>query len=116
MELVLHHGDYVFNGINGLRRAAGKDALLQRVLFRLTARRGSLAFWENMGSRLWQLGRLPQEARAAAAKQYVVEALAEETDVSVKQVSLLPIGDRASLTAELEYEGLPLSVTMDIRM
>ena len=55
MELQLKHGDYVSDGAGGVRRVAGNEALLQRVLFRLTARRGTFPFWETLGSQLWKL-------------------------------------------------------------
>lgn len=116
MELALRNGDYVSNGAAGLRRVQGTDALLQRVLFRLTAKRGAFPFWEELGSRLWQLGQLPASARQAAAKQYVAEALAEERGLSVENVSLSQGGERAALTAELSYEGERLSVTVELQM
>lgn len=114
MELELRDGDYVADGVGGLRRVEGREALLQRVLFRLTARRGAFPFWENLGSQLWRLGRIPAAERSAAARQYVTEALAEEP-VSVESVSLRqsPEG-RAELTAELRYQGEPLPVTVGI--
>ena len=59
MELELRNGDYAADGVGGLRRVRGREALLQRVLFRLTARRGAFPFWETLGSRLWALGTLP---------------------------------------------------------
>ena len=61
-ELKLENGDYVKSG-NRLRLAEGRDALLQRVLFRLKAHRGSFPFWDGLGSRLWQLGCLPGSGR-----------------------------------------------------
>ena len=78
MELELRNGDYVSDGAGGLRRLEGDQALLQRVLFRLKAHRGSFPFWDGLGSRLWQLGCLPARERQAAAKQYVTEALARD--------------------------------------
>ena len=116
MALALRNGDYVSDGAAGLCRAQGQAALLQRVLFRLSARRGSFPFQEDLGSRLWQLGQLPLAARQAAAQQYVAEALAQERDLSVERVTLLQNGDAASLTAELLYEGTSLTVTVDIQV
>ena len=40
MEIKLVQGDYVPDGLGGIQRCKGSDALLQRVLYRLTARRG----------------------------------------------------------------------------
>ena len=110
MELKLKDGDYVPDGAGGLCRLEGREALLQRVLFRLTARRGSFPFWETLGSRLGELGRLPAAARPAAARQYAAEALEEEA-VTVENVSLGPGGQ---VTAELRYEGGILPVTVEV--
>lgn len=110
MELALKDGDYVREGA-GLRRVGGEEALLQRVLFRLTARRGTFPFLKELGSRLWQLGRLPAAERQTAARAYVAEALAEEKGLLVEQVTLIPLADGGQLTVELTYEGQALRVT-----
>ena len=47
-ELEIRDGDYVLDTAGALRRACGAEALLQRVLFRLTARRGTFPFWEGL--------------------------------------------------------------------
>lgn len=117
MELQLKNGDYVPNGAGGLRRVTGREELLQRVLFKLTARRGRFPFWEALGSRLWQLGQVPAAQRQSAAKQYVAEALADESGLRVENVELAAENDGAAvLTAELSYEGERLSVTLDIQV
>ena len=114
MELELKNGDYLADGAGGLRRVGGREALLQRVLFRLTARRGSFPFWENLGSRLWELGRVPAPERRSAARQYVTEALAEEP-VTVEDVTLVQGRDGAvAVTAALRYEGEDLPVTVEV--
>ncbi len=87
MELLLREGDYVADGRGGVVRLEGEEALLQRVLFRLTARRGGLPVLPELGSRLYLLGREPPEGRLSAARQYVAEALGEE-DVTVESVEL----------------------------
>jgi len=116
MELMIRNGDYVAEAGTGLCQVGGQEALLQRVLFRLTARRGSFPFWETLGSRLWQLGQLPAAARQGAAKQYVTEALAEERDVRVESVTLTERSGRAVLLAELTWEGKPFSVSVELRL
>nr|WP_325299545.1 hypothetical protein [uncultured Dysosmobacter sp.] len=114
MELILRNGDYVPDGVGGLRRAAGQEALLQRVLFRLTARRGAFPFWEDLGSRLWQLGRLPASQRQAAAKQYVAEALSGEKGLRVESVELAEGSGGAALTVGLSHGDEVMSVSLDI--
>ena len=113
-ELELRDGDYVADGAGGLRRVTGDAALLQRVLFRLTARRGTFPFWETLGSRLWQLGRVSPAGRQAAARQYVAEALAGEP-VQVEAVTLEERDGRGFLTVELLAEGRTLSAAVEVR-
>ena len=114
MELELREGDYVADGVGGLRRVRGREALLQRVLFRLCARRGAFPFWESLGRRLWELGRVPAPERRSAARQYVTEALAEEP-VTVTDVLLAPAGEgRVRVTVLLDCQGTALSASMDI--
>ena len=86
-ELLLRDGDYVPDGQGGLRRAEGTDGLLQRVLFQLSARRGSFPFLPELGSRLYLLPREKPGDRQAMARQYAAEALREE-DVEVTEVTV----------------------------
>ena len=85
--LMLVNGDYVPQE-NGLQSAKGDEAVLQRMLMKLTARRGQFPFMENFGSRLWTLDRLRPAERQAAAEQYVLEALRDEPGLMVEQVTL----------------------------
>ena len=57
METKLVNGDYVPDGLGGVERLSGADALLGRVLYRLTARRGQFPPLPELGSRLYLLGR-----------------------------------------------------------
>ena len=117
MGLCLRNGDYVPDGRGGLRRAEGQEALLERVLFRLTARRGTFPFLPELGSRLYQLGREKPSAREALAFQYVAEALAQETGLAVRTVTLTEDGrGRAALRAGLEWQGTPLSLQMELAL
>ena len=115
MELKLKNGDYVPDGAGGVCRAEGKEALLQRVLFRLTARRGQFPFLEDLGSRLWTLGQLPAGKRQPAAEQFVAEALAEVPGLTVEQVTLdRGAAGRSRLTADLTWNGESLRATVDV--
>ncbi len=88
MELKMKDGDYMADGAGGVLRLRGDQAALQRVLFRLTARREGFPLLPDMGSRLWQLGRVPPSRRLGAACQYVTEALKVEPGLSVEDVAL----------------------------
>lgn len=99
--LAMEHGDYIPEG-NGLRTVTGDEAVLQRVLMKLTARRGKFPFWEDFGSQLWRLGTMRAVERQTAAAQYVAEALSDEEGMTVESVTLTPEGDgRTGLTAVL---------------
>lgn len=112
---MLRDGDYIPDGNGGLRTAAGSAALLQRVLWKLTGRRGSFPFLPGLGSRLYSLPREKPAARRAAARQYVDEALAGEEGLTVTGLELGEGEDGAMvLTVELEYEGEALQGTVTV--
>lgn len=114
MEARIHNGDYIPDGLGGVVRCQGADALLERVLFRLTARRGGLPFLPRLGSRLYLLGREPAAQRLSAARQYVAEAL-EEEDVSVTDVILTPEAQgRVRIRVLLDYYGTELTAAVTI--
>ena len=114
MELKIKHRDYVPDGMGGLQRVSGKEELLQRVLFRLTARHGGFALAPTLGSNLHLLGREKPGNRLTAAKKYVAEALDGEAGVTVEDVSLM-YGEVSGLRVKLRYEGetLELMVPME---
>ena len=120
-ELLLRDGDYVPDGQGGLRRAEGADGLLQRVLFQLSARRGSFPFLPELGSRLYQLGREKPSARekpgarAALARQYAAEALAEESELEITGVEVEELeGDRLRVHVRLDWNGEALSTSVTV--
>lgn len=114
MELKIRNRDYVSDGAGGLVCVSGWDELLERVLFKLSVRRGSFALAPELGSELHLLWREKGESRATAAKQFVAEALAEETDLTVSDVTLEQKGDLLLLRAALLYEGETLEVSVRI--
>lgn len=113
MALALRDGDYMTR--NGrLVEAIGQEALLQRVLYKLTAHRGTFPFLPDLGSRLWELGRVPVSARKSAAEQYVTEALAGE-NLTVDAVTLLPVDESTvAITVDLSGNDTRLSVNLQI--
>ena len=104
MELKIRDRDYVSDGAGGLERVSGWDELLQRALFRLSVRRGSFALAPELGSRLHLLWREKPESRAAAAKQYAAEALADEAGLTVTGVELAEKNGFLELRVLLRYE------------
>ena len=115
MELTLRNGDYVSDGAGSLRRSEGREEVLQRVLYRLTAHRGQFPFLPELGSELWRLGQMSPAARQAAAEQAVVQAL-EEEDLTVDAVTLTELGDGVlGVTVELTWNGQTLTAALEVR-
>lgn len=106
MELKIKDRDYVADGAGGLVRVSGWDELLERVLFKLSVRRGSFALAPELGSKLHLLWREKGESRATAAKQYVAEALADEKGLSVTGMELAEKNGFLELRVLLRYEKL----------
>ena len=93
-------------------RLSGDEALLQRVLFRLSARRGALPMLPELGSQLYLLGREAPEARLSAARQYAAEAVRPE-GLTVEDVRLTDRGGgRMDLTVWLRGEDAALTATV----
>ena len=114
MALLLKDGDYVADERGVLRTAEGAQDLLQRVLFRLQARRGRFPFLPELGSRLYLLPREKPGDRQALARQYAAEALREE-DVEVTEVTVEDgLDGRLQVRVALEWkgEGLTAEVTL----
>ena len=113
IELQWNDGDLVPDGAGGFCYVEGSRALMQRVLFKLTARRGSFPFLPGLGSRLHTLGREKPSARPALCAQYVREAL-EDEDVTVTSVDYSEQGGRAQVTVQLRWQGQDLEVNTQI--
>lgn len=113
VELQWNDGDLIPNGAGGFCHVEGSRALIQRVLFKLTARRGSFPFLPELGSRLYTLGREKPGARPALCGQYVREALKDE-DVTVTDVTYNDMGGQAQVKVFLQWQGQKLEVTAEI--
>ena len=112
-ELKLNDGDFVPNGTGDFCQLEGSEALLQRVLFKLTARRGSFPFLPELGSQLYRLGQEKPTARKALCGQYVRQALADE-DVTVTEVSYEQQGQLAQVHVTLQWQGQTLGATAQL--
>ena len=111
MELKIRGGDYVLlNG--GFERAFLIDEILERVLFKLAARRGCFVLIPELGSGLHTLLKMPRAQWQSAAYQLAVEAL-EDEPVSVRSVLLSEDGDgQLSVSVKLNYEGEDLTAEL----
>lgn len=113
MELRLERGDYRPDGTGGMERADGERALLQRVIFRLTARRGAFPLLPKLGSQLHLLAREKPAARHSTAMRFVQQAL-EEEQVAVEQVTLEQEGDRMRVAVQLLWQGRSLGAQVTV--
>lgn len=113
MELLIQNGDYVPDGKGGFRRARGSDELVQRVLFKLTARRGSFPFLPALGSELYRLPRERPSAWNSLARQYAAQAL-EGEGLSVEDALVTPTGDGAAVELVLKAQGETLDLTVEV--
>lgn len=114
MEPKQRNGDYVSDQLGGIVRLEHEQALLQRVLYRLTARRGGFPLLPELGSELYKLGRQLPGERLSAARQYVAQAL-EPEEITVTDVKLSSAREgQMDLTVELLYQGRELSAALTI--
>ena len=115
MSLRLEERDYALDGSGGV--AAAEDdgaALLNEVLFRLTARRESFPFLPELGSRLHRLRQERPSAWETLAVQYAAEALADLQDVTVTGARVSRIEDGLSAAVDLLWQGGTLTVTAQV--
>lgn len=97
MELKIRDGQYVPGASGALETVDGTDEIVQRALMRLVSRRGGFAPEPEYGSRLHTLCRMKPGQRAAAAQQFVREALAPERELAVRSVEYIPGADGAAV-------------------
>ena len=115
MELKLQNGAYLMNAGGGFRTVSGTEELVQRALMRLAARRGGFYPMPDYGSRLHTLCSLKPSERSAAARQFAVEALAEEPRITVGEVEYVPGTEgSAQLNLELICAGERVSAVLHV--
>ena len=114
MSLLLKDRDYVADGNGGVVVVRDGEALLNEVLFRLTARRGSFPFLPDLGSRMGELRREKPSAWEVLARQFAVEALDGLKDVTVTGAAVRQERDALMVSVELLWQGEELSVTAQL--
>lgn len=116
MELRIKNGDYVSDGRGGVERLGGSAELLQRVLYRLTARREGFPFLPELGGTLYRLGSLTAHQRSSAAEQAVRQALSDETGVEITAVTLSEAEQGLyHLRVQLRCGGQDLDLTLAVQ-
>ena len=113
MEIALNNGEYEAAG-GTLRTVTGLEEILQRVVYRLKARRGGFPLLPDVGSRLYTLPRVPEKQRQSAARQFVREALADETDIRIGTVTAKEEAGVMQIAVELRRAEDSALVTVEI--
>lgn len=108
----LREGDYCPDGAGSFAQANGAEGVLEKVLFLLTARRGSFPLLPEVGSRLYLLRRAKPSARGALGASYAAEALAGEPDLQVMGAAWDEAQGR--LHVELEWRGESLQASVSL--
>ncbi len=114
MSLLLKDRDYAADGNGGVTVVQDGEALVNEVLFRLTARRGSFPFLRSLGSQMDRLRREKPSAWEALARQFAVEALDGLDGVTVTGAAVRREREALMVTVELLWQGEQLSVTAQL--
>lgn len=114
MELKLVNGDYTLSGGGGFSRAYGREAMLARVLYRLTARKGSFELMPDMGSQLWLLPSKPRSMWERYAWAAVTEALSDEP-VTLTSITVDERNGHLSVAAEFKYGDETIAAEVIVR-
>ncbi len=114
MAMKLLDGDYVPDEWGGFETVTGEEEMLQRICFKLKARRGAFPLMPDLGSRLYLLTREKETNRKNAARQYIHEALADETELEIDTIDLYENDGELMIRLVLRYSGdvLKLSLTV----
>ena len=114
MAMKLVNGNYVPNERGGQEQISGTEAVMQRVLMKLKARRGGFALMPEFGSKLYLLSREKPSARQRAAEQYISEALADETEVNIVDVQVGEDDDGICIGITVNVGDSTASVSMKV--
>lgn len=112
-EWQMKDGDLIPDGAGGFALAHGEQAVLQRVLFKLQARRGTFPFLPELGSKLHTLNREKPSARQGLCAQYVAQAL-EGEEIVVKEVTYTEENGHAQVDVHLEWQGRDATVAVQV--
>ena len=114
MELKLTDGRYMLDEKHALQEVGENEELAQRVALKLQVRRGSFLPLPDYGSRLYTLGRMRPGERETAARQFVLEALADEEGLELDTLVLTEKDGDARLRLTFTSGGGTLAVETEI--
>lgn len=117
MELKLVNGDYVPDGTGGFVAVDGPEEVLNRVLFKLAARRGRFEPLPDLGSRLYTLPSCKDAMLLPMARQFVLEAVSGEAGLTLEDLTLERT-DRETLAirCRFAYSGQPMETVTEVEV
>ena len=106
MDTAISNGDFLLDSRNRPIKISGLGELLQRVLIRLSVKKGSFIYDKNLGSRLYTLNSQVNNVQSKALS-LVCEALNDMTEVVVKSVlaEFIDDGEKLQLDVLLSVNG-----------
>jgi len=105
LELKITDGKYTLGTFRSPDEVGETDELLQRIGMKLKVRRGAFLPLPEYGSRLYLLSQTKPSNRETAARQYVLEALADEADLELSALELSQTSDgEAALSLTFTYK------------
>lgn len=113
MSLLLKNRDYTSDDRGSVTSVSGGEAVLNEVLFRLSARRGAFPLMPELGSRLHLLRNEKPSDWGTLAGQYAAEALAGMDEVAVTGAVVTAEGDRLNIRVTLTWQGEALTVELE---
>lgn len=106
MELRLSEGKYVMGKYRDFEHVDGTQEVLQRVMMKLKTRRGDYLPMPAYGSRLHMLSGIKPSQLKTNAKQFVQEALADESELELLELELTQMkNDEIKLELSFAYKG-----------
>lgn len=111
MELKLIDGDYVPFKNGGLQSVSGVDETAQRIVMKLSAKRGHYLPMPEFGSLLHTLSQYKPSLQKVAAIGFVKDCLADEPELVLRDLKLEPCPDGISITLLLTLNNHSFNIT-----
>jgi len=114
LELKLVDGNYLPFKNGGLQSVRGIDETAQRIVMKLSAKRGQFLPMPEFGSLLHTLPLYKPSLQKVAAIGFVKECLADEPDIVIRDLDLLPLQDHISISLSITLNNRNINITTTI--
>ena len=114
MEMRLLNGDYVPDDMQGFETVSGYEEKLERMLYKLSCRKGGFAPFPKLGSELYKLLREKKENYTVQARKYILEALEDEGGIDLTSVEVTQTDGGLLVKAEFAYSGETIRIGVNV--